>query len=90
MTNGNMLMQPLLNIQPSMSEKMREEIQFYQLRKYSLIHLTWNSFQNLPQTISDPNPFRTSSDSLYGKPDVDIWEEGIVKGITSGSFRISV
>jgi len=25
----------------------------------------------------------TSSDSLYGKPDVDIWEEGIVKGITS-------
>ena len=87
MTNGNMLIQPLLNIQPSMSEKMREEIQFSQLRKYSQIHLTWNSFR--PQTIFDPDPFRVSSDSLYGKPDVDIWEEGIVKGITSGSFRIS-
>merc|ERR1712176_1595639 len=23
----------------------------------------------------------TSSDSLYGKPDVDYWEEGIIKGI---------
>ena len=33
--------------------------------------------------------FRTSSDSLYGKPDVDIWEEGIVKGITSERFRTS-
>ena len=55
---------------------------------YSLIYGTCDPFRTYPETKSDQTPFRTSSDSLYGKPDTDIWEEGIVKGITSGRFQI--
>ena len=53
MTNGNMLIQPLLNIQPNMWEKMKEEILFFQIRKYSPIHATCYPFRTLPQTISN-------------------------------------
>ena len=61
MTNGNILNQPLLNILLSMSEKMKEEIQFSQLRKYQLNEVWFTGHATRSELT--PKPYLTKPHS---------------------------